>query len=85
MEQALVDAAPVPFRIPTGMTLIPINRKTGKIAQEGAPDTILEAFKPGTGPLATTTVIGAAETIQDSGGGNPNGKRKGFFRRLFNR
>ena len=40
---------------------------------------------PGTGPLATTTVIGSAETIQDPGGRNGNGKRKGFFRRLFNR
>jgi penicillin-binding protein 1A len=85
MANALVDADPVPFRIPEGMTLIPINRRTGQVAQEGAPDTILEAFKPGTGPLATTTVIGSADTIQDSGGRNGNGKRKGFFRRLFNR
>ncbi|MCB1497887.1 MAG: penicillin-binding protein 1A [Bauldia sp.] len=85
MQQALVDADPVPFRIPDGMTLIPINRSTGRVAQEGAPGTVLEAFKPGTGPLATTTVIGSAETIQDPGGRNGNGKRKGFFRRLFNR
>ncbi|WP_090879366.1 penicillin-binding protein 1A [Bauldia litoralis] len=91
MQMALVDAAPVPFRIPDGMTLIPINRRTGKVAPEGSPDTILEAFKPGTGPLQTTTVIGTADTIRDSSDRrlfnrqSDRPRRNGLFNRLFGR
>ena len=40
------------------MTFIPINRQTGLTAQAGAPGTILEAFKPGTGPPDTYSIIG---------------------------
>ncbi|MEQ8695760.1 MAG: penicillin-binding protein 1A [Bauldia litoralis] len=91
MQMALVDAAPVPFRIPDGMTLIPINRRTGKVTPEGSPDTILEAFKPGTGPLQTTTVIGTADTIRDSSDRrlfnrqSDRPRRNGLFNRLFGR
>jgi penicillin-binding protein 1A len=58
MEQALADSPPIPFRVPPGMTFIPINRKTGLTAQPGDPGTILEAFKPGTGPPDTYSIIG---------------------------
>jgi len=58
MEQALADKPPVPFRVPPGMTFIPIDRRTGLRAQDGDPDTILEAFKPGTGPPDTYSIIG---------------------------
>ena len=40
------------------MKLIPVNRKTGMQAYEGEADTIIEAFKPGTGPADTFSVIG---------------------------
>ena len=58
MEMALADTAPIPFRVPPGMTFIPINRQTGLTAQPGDPGTILEAFKPGTGPPDTYLIIG---------------------------
>jgi penicillin-binding protein 1A len=58
MEQALADKPPVPFRVPAGMNFIPIDRRTGLRAQDGDPDTILEAFKPGTGPPDTYSIIG---------------------------
>jgi penicillin-binding protein 1A len=58
LQAALADAPPIPFRVPPGMTFIPINRQTGLTAQAGDPGTILEAFKPGTGPPDTYSIIG---------------------------
>jgi penicillin-binding protein 1A len=58
LQAALTDAPPIPFRVPPGMTFIPINRQTGLTAQAGDPGTILEAFKPGTGPPDTYSIIG---------------------------
>lgn len=58
MVAALKDKRPVDFRIPKGMKLIRVNRKTGMHAGEGSGDVILEAFKPGTGPADSYTVIG---------------------------
>ncbi len=58
MASYLKDRKPVEFRVPEGMTLIAINRKTGMRAGDGEPDTIMEAFKPGTGPADSYSVIG---------------------------
>ncbi|MBL8576259.1 MAG: penicillin-binding protein 1A [Mesorhizobium sp.] len=67
MAEALKDTPPVEFQVPEGMTLIAINRKTGMRAQEGEADTIMEAFKPGTGPADSYWVIGM------DGGGTTGG------------
>ncbi|MDQ2705509.1 MAG: penicillin-binding protein 1A, partial [Pseudomonadota bacterium] len=58
MAEALKDTPPAEFQIPEGMNLIAINRKTGMRAHEGEPGTIMEAFKPGTGPADSYWVIG---------------------------
>ena len=58
MQAADKDIQPSKFLIPDGMKLIPVNRKTGMQAQSGDPDTIIEAFKPGTGPADVFSVIG---------------------------
>ena len=50
MKEALADAPLVPFRIPEGVSLAPVNRNTGDPSFIGAEDYILEAFKPGTEP-----------------------------------
>ena len=50
MGEALKGKAKVPFRIPEGVTLSPVNRNTGEPSYIGAPEFILEAFKPGTEP-----------------------------------
>lgn len=50
MSEALAGTTPVPFRIPEGVTLSPVNRDTGEPSYIGAPNFILEAFKPGTEP-----------------------------------
>ena len=56
------DTPIVDFQVPEGMKLIAINRKTGMRANEGEPGTIMEAFKPGTGPADSYWVIGMDET-----------------------
>jgi len=63
MEQALADKPGIPFRVPPGMTFIPINRSTGLRAEADDPNTILEAFKPGTGPPDTYSIIGYTDAM----------------------
>lgn len=64
MQVAMQGTRPVKFVPPEGMNLIPVSRKTGMAAAEGDPDTIIEAFKPGTGPAESFSVIdGGAEYI----------------------
>jgi penicillin-binding protein 1A len=53
-QQALGNTAAVPFRIPPGIKLVRINRRTGARAVSGDPDAILEAFKPDTDPPDTS-------------------------------
>jgi penicillin-binding protein 1A len=61
MGEVLKDTPVVDFHVPEGMKLIAINRKTGMQANEGEPGTIIEAFKPGTGPADSYWVIGMGE------------------------
>ena len=62
MTEALKDTPPVDFQVPEGMQLIAINRKTGMRASEGEAGTIMEAFKPGTGPADSYWVIGMEDS-----------------------
>ncbi len=63
MAEALKDKAKVPFRIPEGVTLSPVDRTTGEPSYIGASNFILEAFRPGTEPqlgeLASTIRVGS--------------------------
>ena len=61
MQAALDGTRPTKFIVPEGMKFIAVNRKTGMQAYEGEPDTIMEAFKPGTGPADVFSVIGGDE------------------------
>lgn len=65
MAEAMKDKPVVDFRIPEGMKLIAIDRKTGMRAAEGQQGTIMEAFKPGTGPADSYWVIGMDETAAE--------------------
>ncbi|MCO5730587.1 penicillin-binding protein 1A [Rhizobium sp. SSA_523] len=58
LAQAAKVVPPSKFQVPEGMQFVPVNRKTGMFALEGEPDTIIEAFKPGTGPADSFSVIG---------------------------
>jgi penicillin-binding protein 1A len=61
MTPVLADQPAIPFRVPPGMNFIPIDRKTGLAANAGGPGVILEAFKPGTGPPDTYSIIGYSD------------------------
>lgn len=61
MQKADEGIPPSKFIVPKGMKLIRINRKTGMEASEGDGGTIIEAFKPGTGPADVFSVIGMDE------------------------
>lgn len=58
MKNALADTPPIPFRVPPGLNFIPIDRATGMLAHGNGAGVILEAFKPGTGPPDTYSIIG---------------------------
>jgi penicillin-binding protein 1A len=60
MRLALRDKAAIPFRVPRGIELIPIEVKSGKRAIYGTDGVILEAFKPGDEPPSNAAVIGSA-------------------------
>ncbi|RJG45148.1 penicillin-binding protein 1A [Mesorhizobium sp. DCY119] len=68
MGDAMKDMPIVDFKVPEGMKLIAINRKTGMRASKGDGGTIVEAFKPGTGPADSYWIIGMGED-----GGNGSG------------
>jgi penicillin-binding protein 1A len=64
LKVALADKAAVPFRVPAGIKLIRIDPKSGMRAGPGSERVILEAFKPGTAPPDSYSVVG-----YDGGGG----------------
>jgi penicillin-binding protein 1A len=59
LKVALADKPPIPFRVPPGIKLIRVDTKTGMRAPPGDTHVILEAFKPGTAPPESYSVIGA--------------------------
>ncbi|MGN6548372.1 MAG: penicillin-binding protein 1A [Pararhizobium sp.] len=67
MQDALKGTRPVDFRKPEGLQMIAIDRKTGMVPSPGDQDVIMEAFKPGTGPSSTYSVIGMNEGMASSG------------------
>ncbi len=71
MKLALADKPAVPFRVPPGIKLIRIDPKTGMRAGPGTERAILEAFKPGTAPPDSYSVIGFGD---GEGRGGPYGQ-----------
>ena len=66
LKVTLADKPPIPFSVPPGIKLIRVEAKSGMRAGPGDTKVILEAFKPGTAPPDSYSVIGA-----DAGGGVP--------------
>jgi penicillin-binding protein 1A len=58
MKVALADKPAVPFRVPVGIKLIPVEARTGLRAGAGSSGAILEAFKPGTAPPDSYSIVG---------------------------
>jgi penicillin-binding protein 1A len=62
MKVALADKPAVPFRVPAGIKLIRVDPKTGlRVAAGSGGPAILEAFKPGTAPPDSYSVVGYTE------------------------
>jgi penicillin-binding protein 1A len=74
MKVALADKPGVPFRVPPGIKLIRIDPKTGMRAGPDTQKAILEAFKPGTAPPDSYSVIGF-----DNGQSGQGSAPAGFF------
>ncbi len=68
LKVALADKPPIPFPMPPGIKLVRVDAKTGMRAAPGDPRVILEAFKPGTAPPDSYSVIGT-----DTANGKPIG------------
>src|SRR5690606_31279156 len=60
MKAALADQPAIPFRVPPGINLIPINSTTGQRARYGDDNVIFEAFKPGESPPDHSLIIGGS-------------------------
>jgi penicillin-binding protein 1A len=60
MKIALADKPATPFRVPAGIKLVLVNGETGGRADKGDEGSLIEAFKPGTGPSDFRIVDGSA-------------------------
>jgi penicillin-binding protein 1A len=75
MKEALADKPATSFRIPDGVRMIRVNARTGQDAKNGDRNVIWEAFKQGTSPSQSNSVLEgqSAEIITpgdvDTGGG----------------
>jgi penicillin-binding protein 1A len=71
LEVALQNYPVAPFRVPEGVSLVPIDARTGEPSVLGRPGTILEAFQPGTEPSRSGT---SGETGLTFTGGSVSGE-----------
>jgi penicillin-binding protein 1A len=62
LKVALADKPPIPFPMPDYIKLVRVDSKTGLRAGPGDPHVILEAFKPGTAPPDSYSVVGTDTT-----------------------
>lgn len=75
MKEALADKPATPFRIPNGIRLVRVNARTGQEASPSDTNVIWEAFKEGTSPSESNSVLeGQSDEIVtpgdvDTGGG----------------
>ncbi len=80
---ALKDKPAIPFRMPPGIRMVTVNRKTGLRTAPNDPDAIEEYFKPGTEPAEGTYPVadgddsdggwGSSASTGSSGGWEPHG------------
>ncbi|MGI9478273.1 MAG: penicillin-binding protein 1A [Hyphomicrobiaceae bacterium] len=75
MKEAMKGRAVVPFRIPPGIKLVPVDRNTGLRARRGSKNTIVEAFKPYEEPDDANSFLGYQSA--DGVYGNPNSINQG--------
>ncbi|WP_420432725.1 penicillin-binding protein 1A [Hyphobacterium sp.] len=74
LEVALDNYPVAPFRVPEGVSLVPIDARTGEPSVLGRPGTILEAFQPGSEPSQSSS---NGETGLSFTGGSVTGNDEG--------
>jgi penicillin-binding protein 1A len=67
LKAALADKPGIPFRVPPGIKLIRVDAKTGMRVGPSTQKAILEAFKPGTAPPDSYSVVGFGNGESDNG------------------
>lgn len=72
-KAALQGQSAIPFRIPPEISLVRVNAKTGLPTSPDDRNVILEAFKPGTEPTATRSVLDGSSQIEQMGTQSPVG------------
>ncbi len=81
MKGALADVPATPFRVPPGIEFVPVDRMTGAPVPQGAPGSIMEAFKAGTAPgdpgAPPTMVIGGDTPAAAAGPNAATGVEQG--------
>jgi penicillin-binding protein 1A len=77
LKVALAGKPAVPFRVPPGIKLVRIDRKTGMRAGPNTPNAILEAYKPGQAPADSYQVIGLGGDNGEVNGGGSQSWRAG--------
>ncbi|WP_375569547.1 penicillin-binding protein 1A [Ahrensia marina] len=63
MQAALEGQPRTEFQVPRGISLIPIDRRTGLQVAAGTDGSILEAFRPGTSPPSSYSIIGFTDDM----------------------
>ncbi len=71
IQAALKDEPKTPFRVPPGISLVRVNKQTGRPAEPGDTRVILEAFKTGTSPLDQQSITSDADTLVDMPSNDP--------------
>ncbi|QRG05087.1 penicillin-binding protein 1A [Xanthobacter dioxanivorans] len=71
MKVAIADRPAIPFRVPAGIKLVRIDRRSGQRSGPGD-GTILEAFKPGTAPPDGYSVVGYSNGDPAAPAGEPD-------------
>ena len=77
MKVAIADRPAIPFRVPAGIKLVRIDRKSGQRTSAGDGNAILEAFKPGTAPPDSYSVVGYSGTDPNAPEAVPTASRAG--------
>ncbi len=65
IQAALKDEPKTPFRVPPGISLVRVNKSTGRPAEPGDSRVILEAFKTGTSPFDQTSITSESDALVD--------------------
>jgi penicillin-binding protein 1A len=77
MAQALDGQPDIPFRIPSGVRLVRVDADSGALAGNESQQVILEAFRPGTEPVAGEAAVLDSQTGNLPAGRNSTGSGVG--------